>query len=100
MEELDRILAVIMCALGLHSWTKWSDPKKNPANQENTGQERQCLRCGRLGWNSLFTTGKCDPHKWVLFKTFDIVKNEDAIPHATQYIHKCSGCGEMKEQKF
>ena len=102
MEELDRILAVIMCAIGLHNWTKWSDPKKHENSPEETGQERKCMRCGVLGWNWLHRTGKCDPHKWELFKQFYIVKDgkKDSVPIATQYIHRCIRCGEMKEQRF
>jgi hypothetical protein len=100
MEELDRILAVILCAAGLHNWTKWSDPKQHLATPEEMGQDRYCLRCGRLDWHSLYRTGKCDPHKWELFKQFNLVHEDGGIPYATQYVHKCSTCGEMKEQKF
>lgn len=35
------------CKLGLHRWTKWSEPKKN-AVEVHFRQSRTCVDCGKV----------------------------------------------------
>lgn len=99
MDEINRIIAALICIVGLHPWSKWSEAKK-AQNSDDTGQERTCSRCGRHQWRWLHRVGKCTQHKWAIHERHDIITEGRKIPHATQFIHRCTICGEMKKEQF
>jgi len=42
------------CRIGLHRWTKWSDPQRKP-HETHFRQHRECVDCGRINIGTVKT---------------------------------------------
>lgn len=47
LAEQPLLISSIRCYIGLHSWTQWSEPKRNYEFSNNMYQERHCRFCNR-----------------------------------------------------